>query len=402
MKIKRRRLNVENLDERIVPNATGFSIDFVPDNTNLIGESSSLFSAFGSSINAAETQILAAFQTWADVANINFNLVAGTGPNSSTPYADPSMSSAIHVSMEPLGAGVAAISSPVTTPSSLAGNMLLNSNQSFSVNGSSGTYDVYSVALHEVGVLLGLPENSTPSSVMDSVYQGVRTGLSAGDISAAQALYGAPVGNSFGGPAGNYTIQNAYNLGGPQGAYLSGRLLTQNETDYYAFNPNRQTTVNLQTSGLSLLEANLIVRNQSGTVITSASDPGNGNLSLIVPGQAGNYTIEVTGANGSALGNGRLHPVVPKHTDYSGGDLSGQHQQTLIAGNKTQLQVQATDADGANPIYSWSVASLPAAHQRRPSTIPTIIIPMRPSTRPARINSPPRSWTRAAFTPQAV
>ncbi len=367
MTLKRRTLHLESLEQREVPSATNFTLDFVPDNSSLFGQNSSFFSTFGNSASAAETQILAAFQTWADVANINFGVVTGEGPNSPTPYADPSLSSTIHIGMVSLANGVAAISTPVGAQSANAGDMMLNSNQSFSIAGSSGAYDLYTVALHEVGILLGLPENSTSSSVMDSIYQGTLTGLSSGDVSAIQALYGPPAGNTFAGPSGNYTLQTAYTVNPALNTPVIGNLLTQSETDYYQFQlapGGYSTTITLNDSGFSLFEADVIVYNQNGAVVatSSVSDPRNNTISLTIasPTAPTKYYVEVTGGNNTVFGTGAYSLLVAPTATAPVVSKAASASQTQVTGTSAQLQVQATDADGATPTYSWSVTSAPA------------------------------------------
>jgi hypothetical protein len=55
---------------------------------------------------------------------------------------------------------------------------------------------LFTVMVHELGHALGLGDNNDPNSVMDGEYQGVRTGLSAGDVTNIQALYGASAPNA--------------------------------------------------------------------------------------------------------------------------------------------------------------------------------------------------------------
>src|SRR5580693_3793540 len=100
------RPQLQMLEGRDLPSGTSITIDFTPDNTSVVGESSAFYSTFQGEIGAAQTAILSAFQTWADVANINFSLIPGEGPNSSTPYADPSLSSTIHICAIPLASTV--------------------------------------------------------------------------------------------------------------------------------------------------------------------------------------------------------------------------------------------------------------------------------------------------------
>jgi hypothetical protein len=57
---------------------------------------------------------------------------------------------------------------------------------------SASRFDLAMVMLHEIGHAFGLAHSDDPTSIMDESYRGDH-GLSAGDVAAIQALYGARV-----------------------------------------------------------------------------------------------------------------------------------------------------------------------------------------------------------------
>ncbi|MDA1213788.1 MAG: matrixin family metalloprotease [Planctomycetota bacterium] len=56
----------------------------------------------------------------------------------------------------------------------------------------NGEYDIYTVALHEIGHSLGLSHSAVSGSVMYAAYSGAKRTLTADDIAGIQAIYGPP------------------------------------------------------------------------------------------------------------------------------------------------------------------------------------------------------------------
>src|SRR5437762_3349277 len=86
-RLPRRVLTVEHLEDRHNPNtgvpwldSTSLTLSFVPDGTDASGTPTSLNSLLAGTPTATwQREILRAYQTWADVANINIGLTADSG-----------------------------------------------------------------------------------------------------------------------------------------------------------------------------------------------------------------------------------------------------------------------------------------------------------------------------------
>jgi len=290
------------------PNPQHVTVSFVPDGTQVFDSQSSLFQTLGSSqanAHAWESTILQALDTWAVNSNINLALVNDGGQPIGTPGAiqGDSRFGDIRIAAQPLGSGVVAITSAIDlTAGTISGDMILNSSD-FGT-GSAGLYDLFTVALHEAGHSFGLSDQtSDPTSVMYAQYSGIRTALSAADISQIQSLYGGPRRpDASEGVAGNDTFATATSL---TVANQAADISTPTDADYFKFVVPSYTsgslTVQVQAAGVSLLTPQLTIFNSLQQVVaTNAStDPFNNNVSLtinnVTPGAT--YYFDVQGAS---------------------------------------------------------------------------------------------------------
>src|SRR5262245_10265514 len=278
-----RRLFAERLEDRDVPASFGMAwpdpqhltVSFVPDGTSANGGASALFQTFNASAPTAvwQAEILRAIQTWTAQANINISVVADGGQalGASGLQQRDTLFGDMRVAARDLGPGALAVTAPFDPlGGTRSGDMLLNTGTGVGV-GSGAQYDLYTVALQEVGHALGLDNSTDPLSVMYETYSGVRTGLSDGDIANIQALYGARPQDQYEGAAGNNTLATASTIGSPN---VAADMTRSGSVDYYRytlpFYAGSNVTVRVQTSGISLLTPKLTVYNSAGVEIGSA------------------------------------------------------------------------------------------------------------------------------------
>jgi hypothetical protein len=283
MRKKSHRLALEQLETRDLPATFGIAwpgadhlkVSFALDGTLVDGAPSVLFQNLNTqaATKVWQTEVLRALQSWAVNANINLGVVADGGQaiGADGPIQGNPNFGDIRLASRPLGSDVLALGTPYdVTAGTRAGDVVFNSGYTFGVG--QGPYDLFSVALHEVGHSFGLADNTDPTSVMYQYYNGTRTGPSAADVALLQALYGARKADMYEAGGGNNTFAAATTLKVPEVAADVG---TGGDVDYYKYKvpdyANKTMTIKVQTAGLSLLTPRLTVLNAAGQVITTAS-----------------------------------------------------------------------------------------------------------------------------------
>jgi hypothetical protein len=305
------------------------SISFVPDGT-VLGTNggsyvtSNLFATFNAKFGspaAWEGLILQAAQAWAQQTNINFTVVPDNGAaigSGSYQQGDPGMGD-IRIGGYAFGnsaLGMAFMPPPVNNYS-IAGDVDFNTAQVFN-NGS--TYDLFSVAAHEIGHALGLGHSTSTQAVMYTYYNGVKKGLSSDDVNGIRAVYSAgkprspdaydavTPNNSFA-SAADITAQISSSS---QTAVISSLdITTPAEQDYFTFTAptgsSSTLTATAQSAGLSLLQPQLNVFDANRKLLGSVSGTRNGDtvsftVRNVTPGSR--YYVEVTSPLTTSFGTG--------------------------------------------------------------------------------------------------
>ena len=327
---KRPGLRVEALEGRDVPAATGFpwgnaghlTLSFAPDGTAVGGETSALTSTFANAPNY-KADILRAFQTWAVQANVSIAVTEddGTPFGATGPTQHDRRFGDIRIAATKMTSETLAISAPheVFLSGTWAGDVVFNASKAF----GPGANDVFAVALHEAGHVLGLEHNGNPRSVMFSHLGNGQTTLSAADIINLRSLYGARGIDPYEkGPSGNNLVRTATRMDLlPQADFdgdvplaVYGDLRTTADVDHFALvipeDYRGPVTFRLQTAGVSLLNPSMTVFNGRGQPITGSplisTKLGGDVLEFTVPNarEGEKYTVRVDGATSDVFGVG--------------------------------------------------------------------------------------------------
>jgi len=374
-----RRLFAEQLETREVPATFGvpwpdaqhLTVSFAPDGTSANGSSNALFqtlNAHAPTTSAWQSEILRALQTWAVQANINIGIVSDGGQaigTSGSLQADTRFGD-IRVAAIPQGPSVLAITSPVDMlAGTRSGDILLNGSANLNIGGGLLQYDLYSVALQESGHALSIGNSLDINSPMFEVYQGVRAGLTPGDIANLRALYGDRLADQYEGTAGNSTIASATKMKDPA---VQADITSNGDADVYEYKmpgyAGSNVTVRVQTAGVSLLTPKLTVYDANGNLVASAitTDPLAGGVSVKLSNVSSNskFYFKVEGSQSGVFGIGAYRLKVE----------SGQISQVLIAAldkvfSRSSLSIPDDD-HGANDTLATAKNLNQAGYQADP------------------------------------
>lgn len=221
-----RRLRLEYLEARLTmsgePNdwedsvpwsdAASLTVSFAPDGTRIGDHTSALFAALGSADpHPWQSAILDAFQAWARQSQINAGLVADDGSPFGTPavgHGDERFGD-VRIGAVPMSSDEMAVAIPHDRQSagSWAGDILFNSEAHF-----QSVDEVFAVAMHEFGHVLGLGHNTDTQSPMYASLGATRMAPTNADLASLRALYGERQPDVHEGSDGNDSLARAAHI----------------------------------------------------------------------------------------------------------------------------------------------------------------------------------------------
>jgi Matrixin len=263
------------------------TLSFAPDGTSVAGDGSSLYAKMGSVASTASWQraIVSAFQTWAVSSNINIGLTADGGQALGTSglVQGDSRFGDIRIAAVPLSSDVLAMS--VNRSSAIsgtwAGDVIFNSAANF-----ASLDQVFAIALHEAGHVLGLPHSDDPHSPMFAHDDPTVSRVPAtADLSALQNLYGLRRLDLNDLEKKNDTVKRATEIESPSLTYdgktpliAYGDLSSVSDVDFFEVDRlagyTGTITVELRSAEISQLTGRLSLVNEKGKVLGTAKMSG--------------------------------------------------------------------------------------------------------------------------------
>lgn len=364
--------SVETFESRLVlyaasgnawPSSQVVTLSFQPDGTNLGGVNSNLNQAFNNNADLSgrwQNEILRAAQVWAEVTNLNFVVVSDSGAASGSGKYQQGDATFGDIRIGGYNFGTSSLARAFMPPQdnnySIAGDIVFNTGVRY---GIGINYDLFTVAVHEIGHALGLDHTSvTSSSVLFSSYNGIKSQLVADDIAGIRSIYSgsAPrTADDYDLVASNQSFGTATDVTSEisktkSSAVIGGLdLTTATDVDFYKVTipkwADSGLTVTVQSAGLSQLSAKVTVfDSDQKTVLGIANGLGKfgGTFSVPIsnPVVGKTYYIKVEGADDSAFAVGTYGLII---------DLGAKSSPTVAA-------PKTTKANGRTPSSGGGVA----------------------------------------------
>jgi hypothetical protein len=254
------------------------SYSFMPDGTWFLDQSSSLFNLLNPlGVPAVwQREYARALSKWQAVSALNFRFVADNGANAGSAgalQANPNYGDIRFAAKQLSNPNYAGLTYYPSTSTSLGGDMLLNTSQTYHIGANP---DLFTVAIHETGHSLGLKDSTVfPSRMYPAIYK-VFNQLEQDDINGIQAVYGPRLADAYDATAANDTPQTAsvITVAASGQTFINGDLTTMADVDHYRFVVPADAAPVLSVTAeanRSLLQAKLKVFDGSGTLISEAS-----------------------------------------------------------------------------------------------------------------------------------
>ncbi|QEH35379.1 Matrixin [Aquisphaera giovannonii] len=372
---RRARPRIEGLEDRLVlystlgaqwPYASRITYSFVPDGANIGGYSSSLFATLNAKYATAtwQLQFQKAAAAWQAVAGINLCQVGDDGSAlgvNGNQQGDPRFGD-IRISAIPQASGTLAVclTPPPVNGGTDAGDIILNSTSNWGVNTS---YDLETVAIHEIGHALGLGHSAIQAACLYAYYNGTKQSLNTDDVNGIQSIWGparSDIFNSNGQSNGLNTTAanlNGYIGSNGQAAIPNLTIGKTGQSEWFSVTVPSTTTgtfvARVQSTGLSILSPKLQVLTPSLSLLGSVASANFGDtvgITLTGVTAGTTYLIRVAGNTaGSAFGGYGLllnfgsatQPLIsPPYTAVAeqadlGGGSSSMEAETATVGDYT-------------------------------------------------------------------
>lgn len=268
--MQRFKPQLEQLEDRTVPysvstpwadNAITWSI--MPDGTMFDNMPSTMYADFDAKFGAGvwQAEIERAFETWEQVANIDFTQVAddGTSQSATGKVQGDSRFGDIRIGSIPFDTYTGYAYKPGDFPGIKSGDIKLDSEQTNWNIHIGQRVDLCAIMIHEIGHAIGIRHSANVDALM---YSGFRAfpdvALHADDINAVRNLYGARPASFFEADpfetwGGNNSSLTATNLGTVEFASLVANDHSSRDVDYYKFKAPTSGTYTITVDGSAAL-----------------------------------------------------------------------------------------------------------------------------------------------------